>query len=145
MVATKYIDEVNDIVRDKLGVDWDLIETEERSSFRHIKLGIYNFTDPIFGKRICDDGFKIGTSSWVVWRGTHLKSYRLAGKHYGVECLLGVFQIPNIVEIRKHIPQCAEYWCQMYSLTNYFPIYDMNAIPLKSAADAENYLTGWEC
>lgn len=132
---------VNQAVKDKWGVHWDLIQEENIELSKGI--GLYN--DPFFGERVVQDGWKIGTSSWVlaVCKKVNLLDLDQIRQFNFQKPKLAIAQVTNLEELRKFLPLIPEFWCQPIDIEKEFPAYNWNPIPLQSVEDGVNYLTGW--
>jgi len=120
----------------KLGIDWEISYAAE--GCKTVGKGIEPFTDPIFGKRILEDGFKMGSSSWVLICCKKIAEHTIKEKVKGELARLLVFEASEAAVSKANVNR---YWAQIVG--SKFTTMDYNAIPLKSPEDALKYLTGW--
>jgi hypothetical protein len=141
-MKTEELAAINEAVKKKLNVKWDVIELEQAP---HVELekGIHQrkmFPIPGAPMRLWHDGLLVGSITWCCIKCEVISSRpmkKIGGYDNAVQ--LVTFKTPN--ELGSH--GVNPYFCAVISPIEYFPCYNWNPIPMKSPDEAGRYLTGW--
>lgn len=136
------VEDVNQAVRAKLGVDWDLIDDSFGRADIPDELTVREF--PPFGNRVVHNGIKVTTSSWYVANCDLIDKHPidLGADRKG---FLAVFEIPSDLyeRVRPYFHNLPKYAVQPIQTDSAFALYNWTPIPIESLNQVENFLTGW--